>query len=310
MTAWAQQSLSSPTGATLNLYVQQAVGTPRAVIQVNHGMAEHAARYARFAAFLSQNGYACLAHDHRGHGYTSAPDAPRGVFARTGGWETVIADVAAVNAFARQTFPGTPVVAFGHSMGAIIAMNHVLRHAATVDAAAIWNSSFDDNLLAAIGTLLLRMERMFKGSDVPSSLAPKLTFDAWNARFRPNRTRFDWLSRDEAEVDKYVADPLCGFDVSVGLWLDVISGVQYAAKTGNLAALPRNLPFHMLGGRHDPASDQGQSIARLAAKLLDTGVEDVSVELLDDTRHECLNDLGRDQVMAGFVHWLDDRFAA
>ena len=310
MTAWAQQSLSSPTGATLNVYLQQASGTPRAIVQINHGMAEHAARYARFAAFLAQNGYGAIAHDHRGHGYTSAADAPRGVFASKEGWEKVMADVGAINAHARESFPGVPVVCFGHSMGAVIAMNYVLRHAATVDAAAIWNSAFDDNMLAAIGTFLLKTERMFKGSDVTSTLAPKLTFDAWNSKFKPNRTRSDWLSRDEAEVDKYVADPLCGFDVSIGMWLDVISGVQYAAKRGNIAALPRALPFHMLGGKADPCSDHGQSIARLAAKLLDAGIEDVSIDLLDDTRHECLNDLDRDKVMANFVHWLDDRFAA
>ncbi|MEZ5870778.1 MAG: alpha/beta hydrolase [Nitratireductor sp.] len=310
MNTWNQESLTSPTGAMLNYYVQQANGTPRAVIQINHGMAEHALRYARFASFLSQHDYAVIAHDHRGHGYSSAADAPRGVFSVRDGWDMVIADVGAINAHIRETFPGTPVVCFGHSMGAIIAMNYVLRHAATVDAAAIWNSSFDDNLLAKIGTFLLKAERMFKGSDVTSSLAPKLTFEAWNAKFKPNRTRSDWLSRDEAEVDKYVADPLCGFDVSVGLWLDVIGGVQYAAKTGNIAALPRALPFHMLGGKADPVSDHGKSIARLAAKLRKAGVEDVSVELLDDTRHECLNDIGRDAVMASFVHWLDDRFAA
>ena len=307
---WRASELESPTGATLRLYSMMPPGRPKALIQINHGMAEHAARYERFARFLASFGYASFAHDHRGHGATRAPDAPLGVFASRDGWSRVIDDVAAVNTHLHESHPGIPVVCFGHSMGAVIAMNYVLRHAATVDAAAIWNSAFDDNMLAATGTFLLKTERMFKGSDVTSTLAPKLTFDAWNSKFKPNRTRSDWLSRDEAEVDKYVADPLCGFDVSIGLWLDVISGVQYAAKRGNIAALPRALPFHMLGGKADPCSDHGQSIARLAAKLLDAGIEDVSIDLLDDTRHECLNDLDRDKVMANFVHWLDDRFAA
>ncbi|MFZ1813784.1 MAG: alpha/beta hydrolase [Rhizobiaceae bacterium] len=310
MSRWKTSTLPSPTGSQLRVYEQPATTIPRAIIHINHGLAEHAARYERFAAFLASHGYASIAHDHRGHGYTTAPGAPLASFGPGGGWKEVIADVGAVAAHARQLWPSTPLVSFGHSMGAVIVMNQLLAETPKPDAIAVWNSNFENNLLTVVGSLMLKTERMLKGSDVPSSLAGKLTFDAWNAKFKPNRTAFDWLSRDAAEVDKYVADPLCGFPATIGMWLAVISGVQATHDRARLASLPKQLPAHFLAGTGDPCSEYGKSIAGLAERLERAGLVDVTLELVDGARHETLNETVRDSVMAGFVHWLDERFAA
>jgi len=308
MTAFAAFPIPSPTGASLHVYSRLPKGWPRAVVQTNHGLAEHAARYGRLAEFLAKRGYATFAHDHRGHGGTTAPDASQGVFAKADGGDKVIADVAAVNAHIRETLPGVPVVCFGHSMGAIVALSYVLRHPDTVAAAAIWNSNFDTGLLYQAGKLLLAAERMFKGSDAVSSLAPKLTFQTYNKAFAPNRTAFDWLSRDAAEVDKYVADPLCGFDASVGMWLDVLSGIASTHDTARIAALPKQLPMLLHAGGADPVSERGKAIERLAARLRAAGLTGIAVRTWPDTRHEGLNDINRDEIMAAFADWLDERF--
>ncbi|NRB32156.1 MAG: alpha/beta hydrolase [Rhizobiaceae bacterium] len=308
--AWTSSKLNSGTGAELQLYSQTPKGKPKAIVQINHGMAEHAARYERFAEALAKAGYGTYAHDHRGHGATSAPDAALGVFARKKGLDAVLNDVAAVNAHISSEHPNVPIVCFGHSMGSIIGFNYVLRHPDTVAAAALWNSGVETGALAVVFSSILKIHRMFKGSDVPSGLATKATFETWNKEFAPNRTDFDWLSRDAAEVDKYVDDPLCGFPVSIGLWLDVLDGIYLAADDKNLAALPKDLPVHLLAGADDPCSERGKAVANIARRMQSAGMSKVNLTVLSETRHESLNEVNRDQTTAMFIDWLDDQFAS
>jgi alpha-beta hydrolase superfamily lysophospholipase len=308
MSNWTQSTLESPTGASLNLYSAVTGDKPRAIVQINHGMGEHAARYQRFADFLNGRGYGVYAHDHRGHGETSSLDAHPGHFASKDGWDKVVEDVLAVNSHIRQKHPGVPIICFGHSMGSIIGFSYALRHPGTIDALVCWNAGFTTGLLATVGKAILKIERMFKGSDVPSNITRKLTFDAWNGEFKPNRTEFDWLSRDEVEVDKYVNDPYCGIPISIGLWLDVLSGIYFNADNANLAVLPNNLPVHLQGGAADPCSEHGKAVAAIAPRLRKAGLKDVTLNILEDTRHESLNEVNRDEVMAGFADWCDQRF--
>ena len=136
-----------------------------------------------------------------------------------------------------------------------------------------------------------------------------MTFDAWNREFAPNRTAFDWLSRDEREVDRYVADPLCGFPVTVGTWLAVLEGMRFTGSSVALTGLPRDKAVHLLGGRADPCSRHGKAMERLRARLDAIEALDVTLELLDDARHESLKELDREETTAKFVQWLDERFS-
>ncbi len=153
--------------------------TPRAVVQICHGLAEHSARYERFAYALAAAGYHVYIHDHRGHGSNIGVHAPRGMFAQKQGYSVAIEDVRALNRHIHENHLGLPVVLFGHSMGGLIALNYVLDYANTIDATAIWNANFDGGAESAAALALLYMERMLKGSDVPSSILPKMTFRAW-----------------------------------------------------------------------------------------------------------------------------------
>ncbi len=305
MSNWTQSKLESPSGATLQLYSALTGERPRAVVQINHGMGEHAGRYQRFADFLNAHGYGVYAHDHRGHGETSSLDSHPGHFAARNGWDKVIEDVAAVNSHIKEQNPDVPIVCFGHSMGSIIAFNYALRHPGTYQALCCWNAGFTTGALAAIGRMILKVERLFKGSDVPSRITRKLTFDAWNAAFKPNRTEFDWLSRDDEEVNKYVNDPHCGIPISIGLWLDVLSGIYFNADDGNLKALAKDLPVHLQGGAADPCSEHGKAVEVIALRLKKAGLTDVTLTILENTRHESLNEINRDKTMSDFADWLD-----
>ncbi len=308
MTSFSKSRLESSTGASLAIYSWPSNNPPKGIVHINHGMSEHCARYDRFASSLNDAGYHVIAHDHRGHGETNAPDTHQGLFAKTDGWHKVLADVAAVNSHAKEIWPDLPVVYFGHSMGSIIGLNYCIRHSDTIDAAALWNSGVDGGPLLSIYSFLLGIERMFKGSDVPSGIARKLTFETWNKEFKPNRTESDWLSRDEAEVDKYIADPLCGFDACNGLWRDLLEGIRISGNDAELGKIRNDLPMHLQAGGKDPCSDKGKAVERVYNRLKQTGVKDVSYVLHDENRHESLNELNRDRVTTDFIAWLDERF--
>jgi alpha-beta hydrolase superfamily lysophospholipase len=299
-----RREIQAPSGATLNLHCTSPGGAPRAIIQINHGLAEHSARYERFAQALARRGYAVYAHDHRGHGLTKAPDAPLGSFGKDGA-RKVIADVLAVHQHIRTEQPSVPVIIFGHSMGALIALNFVQEYPEMISAAAIWNGNFSAGLLGRAARALLAWERFRIGSDVPSRLLPKLTFDAWGRSIKNARTPFDWLSRDQLEVDTYIADPLCGRPPSVGMWIGVFDFIFAGADSRNLAGIRRNLPFHVVGGAADPATDHGAAVQNLADRIAGMGFSNLVSKVYPDTRHESLNELNRDIIIQEFIGWLD-----
>ena len=300
-----ERTVASPTGASLNLYTRLADRPARAVVQVNHGLAEHAARYARFADFLAERRFHTYAHDHRGHGFTTAPDAPPGRFGTPSGREKVIADVAAIHGLIRAEHPGLPVIVFGHSMGGQIALNYVLCHPDGVRGAAIWNANFSAGFSGRAAQTILAWEKFRLGSDVPSRLLPRLTFQAWGKQVPHNRTAFDWLSRDPVEVQKYVDDPLCGWDASVSLWQDLFGFVFTGADDRNFSAIRRDLPFNLVGGERDPATDGGKTVRTLGRSSQADGIFESGFNVYADTRHESLNELNRDVIMADFVEWVD-----
>ncbi|MDN5928391.1 MAG: alpha/beta hydrolase [Hyphomicrobiales bacterium] len=300
-----QRILNSPTGAVLNFFVKRATQAPRAVVQINHGLAEHAARYGRFADHLAVHGFHVYAHDHRGHGGTTAPDAPPGIFARLDGAGKVVADVLAVHEFIAKAHPSLPVIVFGHSMGGLIALNFVQHYSPRIAGAAIWNANFSAGPAERIAKLLLLWERFRLGSDMPSRLLPKLTFQAWARQIPDRRTEFDWLSRDPAEVDAYIADPLCGWDASVSLWRDIFDLIFRGADDRSLAEVRKDLPFHLVGGEKDPATAGGKAVRDLDARLRRMNFSSVTTSIYPDTRHESLNDVNRDAVTADFVKWAN-----
>lgn len=300
-----QRVVASPTGAQLNLFVRQADGRPRAVVQINHGLAEHAARYARFADFLAPRGFQIYAHDHRGHGATKAPDAPLGRFADKDGPAKVIADVDAIHDLIASEQPNLPVILFGHSMGASVALNYLLHHAPRVHAAAIWNGNFSAGLLGQLALGILAWERFRLGSDVPSRILPRLTFQAWGKAVPNHRTLFDWLSRDEAEVAKYIADPLCGWDASVSMWRDVVWMALNGGRDAGFAGVRRDLPIAIIGGEKDPASNYGKAVDHLAKRMRVMGFSNLVSKVYAGTRHESLNEVNRDAIMADFAAWAE-----
>ncbi|TNM62281.1 alpha/beta fold hydrolase [Aliirhizobium smilacinae] len=299
--AWETLRLDRPASASLAFHHSAAGEAAKGILLISHGLAEHSKRYHAFASEMASEGFHVYAWDHRGHGETTAPDAPIGRFALKDGARAVIDDLMAVRAHASLAHPDLPIILFGHSMGGLIALNAAIDHPQAFDAIAIWNSNFNPGLAGRAAQGLLLAERALKGSDTPSGLLPRLTFGAWGNSIPGHRTDFDWLSHEPAEVDAYIADPLCGFDASVSLWLDLFE-LTFRAPT-LVDCLPKNLPVHLLGGGEDPATNNGKAVLWFSALLRKNGLFDVTTRFWPNARHETLNDTMRLEASAEFAQW-------
>lgn len=302
-----QISLQSPTGALLNLRIAHAKALPRGIVLVQHGLAEHTLRYGRMAGELAAAGFAVYAHDHRGHGSTSALDAPLRRFAQRNGPKKLVADCHAVRLHAEIEYSGLPVVVFGHSMGGLIAMNYGLRHSAGLSGLGLWNSGFAYGLQEQLAVAALAVEKMLKGSDTVSLIFAKATTEAWAASITPRRTRADWLTHDEKAVDAFLSDPLCGWIPTISMAADLIALVKSGTDGARRGGLPASLPVHCLGGSDDPSTKGGRLVGMLADTLRLSGSRDVLTEIVEGARHEALNEVEpyRGHAVASLFAWLD-----
>ncbi len=273
---------------------------PRAIVQIAHGLAEHSARYARLASALNAAGYGVYANDHRGHGPSCAP-ADLGHFADADGWAKCVGDLWTFNRVIAAEQPGVPIVFLGHSTGSWLGQQFVPEHSEALAGLAYSGSGKPPPMVAAL-RLLARAERLRQGKRGKSRLVNSLMFDALNKPFAPARTKSDWLSRDPAEVDAYVADPLCGFDVTNQLAIDFLDAWPGVLSPGRLARIRKDLPIYVFSGERDPV---GANIQGLIDALKGAGFTRLSTRIYPGARHETLNETNRDEVTADLIAWLD-----
>jgi len=284
-----------------------ATETPRAIVLISHGMAEHGARYARLAAILTAHHYAVYVPDHRGHGHTPASSADLGHYADDDGWEKVVSDLHEVLDAAKARHPGVPVFLLGHSMGSYIARGLAFRRGDALAGLLLSGTTHDHPLAYQAPRVIVAAERARLGKRGKSAIVKKLTFDAFNKRFEPARTPCDWLSRDPAEVDKYVNDPLCGFECTTQLWWDLLGGMVEMCTPRNVARMPKTLPIYVLAGERDPVNNRLAGIRKLQAALETAGIESVTCRVYPGARHELLNETNRDEITKDLVAWLDSQ---
>jgi alpha-beta hydrolase superfamily lysophospholipase len=304
-TSYTQSYLDAPDGARIALYEWPAPTSPKGVVQITHGLAEHAGRYDRLARALTQAGYAVFASDHRGHGKSVRDASELGFFGAKSGFEKLVADVLAVNREIASRYPTLPRILLGHSFGSFVSQAYMFEHASTLKAVVLSGTASANPLVTAPALVLAHAERVRVGPGGKSRLLQQLTFGSYNDAFKPTRTEFDWLSRDRAEVDKYVADPLCGFENSVQGWIDLLGGLLYIRSSERQRRLPKELPIYLLSGTADPVGDMGKGPARLSQQYVAAGLSRVKLALYPSARHELFNETNRDQVTSELIAWLD-----
>lgn len=296
---------SGTDGLRLHTYVWRPEVEPKAVVQIAHGMSEHGARYERFARVLNNFGYAVYANDHRGHGKSIPSGTLPGHLADEDGWNMAVRDMYLLNQEIGQRHPGVPVILVGHSMGSFLVQQYMAIYGDTIAAAALSASNGPPGMLGKVGKAIARIEKFRLGGDGHSGLLKSMTFKGFNKPFRPNRTEFDWLSRDEAEVDRYIADPLCGFDCSVATWIDLFDALGRITSDHVLEKVNKMLPIYLLSGSRDPVGEMSKGVKRLLAVYEKHGFKNVQHKFYEGARHELLNEINRDEVMADFVAWAN-----
>ncbi|MCA9611396.1 MAG: alpha/beta hydrolase [Sandaracinus sp.] len=298
----------SPDGTSIAVYRWDPSGPARGVVHVSHGMAEHARRYARFAEALTARGFVVYANDHRGHGDSLVPGGALGHMGDDDSFERAVEDLHRMLRDERAAHPGLPVVLFAHSMGSFFGQRLVSAYPSDVDALILSGTNGPPPAIAGAGRVVARVERTRLGKKKPSPLLQKLSFGDFNKPFE-GRTEFDWLSRDPAEVDLYVNDPLCGFGISTQSWVDLLDALGGLTKPGALAHVAKALPIYVVSGERDPVGGNGAGPKKLVELYRAAGISDVTLDLLPGARHEVLNETNRDETTAKLVAWLESKLS-
>ena len=278
----------------------------KAIVQIAHGMAEHSDRYSRFAEALTKKGFAVYANDHRGHGQTAGSLENVGYFADENGWKLVLEDMHKLTETIKRNHPGMPVFLFGHSMGSFLSRNYIFLYGSEIKGVILSGTGGDPGLLGKIGHFVAKRESKKKGKKFRSPLLKKMSFGKFNDAFKPNRTDFDWLSRDEAEVDKYVDDPYCGGDFTAWFYQDLLFGLRVVNNPKNTKMVPKDLPIYLFSGDRDPVGNNTKGVIQIFNAYQRAGIKDVTCKFYQDGRHEMLNETNKEEVFKDVIEWLNN----
>jgi alpha-beta hydrolase superfamily lysophospholipase len=303
----------SDDGTRLYLRRWMPDSQPAAVLLIVHGMAEHSLRYGRLAAKLCGAGIEVWAADQRGHGKT----ADLGVNGPGKGgllghcddkdtFERVTADVGGIIRKIREARPGIPLFLLGHSWGSLIAQNYIetRNDDKPIDGCILSGTRGPAGFKMKAGAPLMALLALIFGQRHGSSLSRAIADGPYNRPFRPNRTAFDWISRDEAEVDAYNNDPQSGMLCSAGFYRDLIRGLCRIHQPEAMARIRRDLPVYVFCGSADPVGEMGTSPAALVNAYHSLGIKDLEFVIYPGARHETLNDTNRDEVMDNLLSWI------
>lgn len=278
-------------------------GQPKAVLQIVHGIAEHAARYDEFASFMASQGFLVVAEDHMGHGGSIGDNGIPGYF--EGGWFKAVADCHRLLSYTRMEQPDIPYILLGHSMGSFLVRTMLMKYpkcgiSAAIVSGTAWMHRGVINTGLAAATLVCKT----RGDKCHDKMLNKMMFGSYNRRIERKRTTYDWLTRDNACVDAYIADPLCGFTVTAGLMRDMLTGLRTIQEPENLSKMKKDLPVLFISGSDDPVGGYGEGVTKAWKEFTKAGMERTDIRLYPLCRHELLNETNKEEVYDFILQWL------
>ena len=297
---------SARDGCSIHALEWAPEGPPRGIVHLVHGISEHIGRYDETARFLAEHGLLVCGEDHLGHGRT-VTDGSYGFFAPENGWTLAARDVRALRKLEGARHPNLPYFLLGHSMGSFLTRTYLILWPGTVSGAVLMGTGQEPAPLVALGKRISALECRRLGPRGVSPLVHTLSLGAYNRRFRPSRTPSDWLSRDPAEVDAFLADPLCQSRPTVSLFRDMMGGLQLIARRDQLARMDPSVPVCFLSGQEDPVGGMGRGVEQVVRMFQDAGCRDLSLHLYPGARHELFHEQNRREVWADLLDWLEDR---
>ena len=276
----------------------------KGVVQIAHGMAETAGRYGGLASILTENGFMVYANDHRGHGKTAGETSKLGELGEDG-FNKMVENMKELNEIIKKENSNLPIFLLGHSMGSFLTQRYICLYGSGLKGAILSGSCGKQGVMIDVGRLIAKGEIKKIGRGGKSNKLDKLSFGSYNNSFKPNRTAFDWLSRDNNEVDKYIVDPFCGTVFTAGFFYDFLGGLKCIADKREIKNVPMDLPIYIFSGDKDPVGKYGKGVLKLVKTYKQHGIEDLSYKLYKDGRHEMLNEINKEEVMADVIKWLN-----
>ena len=280
---------------------------PRAIVQIIHGIAEYIDRYDEFMSFLADNGIIAVGTDHLGHGKSIESEEQTGFFAYENGWDYAVRDEEVLRLAMHENYPELPIIVFGHSMGSFMARTLLIRYPDAFNAAIISGTGNQGSALVNGGLFMGNLVTGLKGAHHYSKFLNNLAFGSYNKIYENPKTEYDWLSRDEANVQKYIDDPLCGFIPTCSLFRDMMTGVKFITNKKNLTAMNKDMPVYFMSGDMDPVGECGKGVHKAYNNFLEAGMKDVSIKLYPGGRHEMLNEINKDEVYSDILTWLGSK---
>lgn len=288
----------------LRVMMWKPEGPVSAILQISHGMIEHIERYDEFARYLAERGFLVVGNDHLAHGKSVAHADEFGYFPADDSSKTVVEDLHLLSLHMKEKYPNTPYFLLGHSMGSFMARRYLMTFGQELSGAIIMGTGSQPNILLGFGQFMIHLMSQFKPMTYRSSFIEKACFSTYNHRFKPQRTKHDWLSQDTAMVDAYAQDPLCNFTFTLNGYQTLFNTLSFIQSDKNIEQIPKNLPIFMVSGKEDPVGNYGKSVQKIYTHYKNIGIQDISLKLYENDRHEILNELDRKQVYSDLYDWL------
>ena len=297
-----RESFRSVSGPMLYRRIWKPEGEIRAIVQILHGMAEYIDCYDEMANRLNREGILVVGHNHLGHGESAQQ---LGYFGE-GGFDALVQDAHTVRLETQKAYPDLPYFLFGHSMGSFVARNYCLVQEKGLAGVILSGTGHFLPPLVSTGLMLANLFIALSGEKKPSKFLENMSFSGYNKDWSPARTDKDWISRSEQKVDSYIADPLCGFTFTNGAYRDMFQGLKKLYPQ-NLSQMEPNVPVLLYAGASDPVGGRGAGVRKVASELKAAGIQDVTVKLYENGRHEMHNEPNREEVFQYLIHWLFSR---
>lgn len=280
---------------------------PVCILQIVHGMSEYIDRYDEFARYLADRGILVVGDDHLGHGKSVKPGGPYGYFCKEDAPTVLVRDEHRLKKMTQEQYPGVPYIILGHSMGSFITRNYLMRYGTGIDGAIIVGTGMQPKLVLIFARILAGIDGALFGADHVSKVVDKAAFGVYNKKIESPKTSFDWLSRNEENVRKYVDDPLCGFIFTVNGFQTLFRLIYNLHNTEELRKMPMDLPVFFLSGADDPVGDYGKSVEKVYQSFRELGMGNVQMKLYPQDRHELLNEVDREDAYGDIYRWILQR---
>lgn len=277
---------------------------PILILQICHGMAEHIKRYKNFAKFLESNGIKAFGMDNRGHG-ESVDNELYGHISDENGDKKTVSDVLLLNEYIRENFPNKKIILMGHSMGSMIVRSFLNYHSDKIDGAIICGTCGVYSAKHKISSLLGKFLCSIGGKRKKYEFINRLAFKSYNSKIENKKTEFDWLTRDEKEIDKYILDKNCGFLCTNAFFVDLINLIKDISSKENISKIRKELSILFIAGKMDPVGEYGKGVLKSYKLYKDAGIKNTKINLYDGMRHEILNEIGKEEVYSDIIKFLN-----